>query len=72
MSLDSNNTAVIGTKDKKIAILTEIENLRSNQLIAANTQIAQHEKEIKKLKRQLIIVKGVSIAAILGTIYLFK
>lgn len=70
--MDSLNRELIGTKEAKISILQYQFDLRSEQLISANTQIAVKEKEIKKVKRQLIIVKSASILAILGTIYFFK
>lgn len=70
--MDSLNRELIGTKEAKISILQYQFDLRSEQLISANTQLAVKEKEIKRLKRQLIIVKAVSILAGIGTIYLFK
>ena len=70
--MDSLNREMIGTKDAKISILQYQFDLRSQQLISANTELAVKEKEIKRLKRQLIIVKGVSLLGIIWTIYGFR
>ena len=72
MSLDSNNTKLIATKDAKIKLLSWQFDLRSSQLIEANTTIAYREKEIKHLKRTIIVHKIAVISAIIITILILK
>jgi hypothetical protein len=64
--------ALLGSKDAKIAILTEIEQVRAEQVISLNTDLAKKEKEIKRLKRVILVQKVVTIAAIIATIYIFR
>jgi hypothetical protein len=64
--------SLLGTKDAKIAILTEIEQVRAEQVISINTDLAKKEKEIKRLKRTIFVQKVVTIGAIIATIYIFR
>jgi hypothetical protein len=72
MSLDSNNTKLIATKDAKIKLLEWQFQLRSDQLTEANTTIAYHEKEIKHLKRTILVHKIAVISAIVFTILILN
>ena len=72
MSLDSNNTKLIATKDAKIKLLEWQFDLRSSQLADANTTIAYHEKQIKHLKRTILAHKIAVISAIVITILILK
>lgn len=63
---------IIGLHEAKIKNLTIIEGLRSEQLINANIEIANHKTEIKRLKRAVFIHKVVFIAGIVATIYIFR
>ena len=72
MSLDSNNTKLIATKDAKIKLLEWQFQLRSDQLTDANTTIALHEKEIKRLKRTILVHKIAVIGAVIITILILN
>lgn len=72
MSLDSNNTKLIATKDAKIKLLEWQFQLRSDQLIEANTTISLHEKEIKRLKRTILVHKIAVISAVIITIFILN
>jgi len=64
--------SIIKLHEAKIKNLTIIEGLRSEQLINANIEIANHKTEIKRLKRVVFIHKVVFIAGIVATIWLLK
>jgi hypothetical protein len=68
-SKDSNNTALIGTKDRKIEILQYQFDLRSEQLISANTQIAEQSKVIKRQKVQIIAYQVIIAASLLFLLF---
>ena len=72
MSLDSNNTKLIATKDAKIKLLEWQFQLRSDQLTEANTTIALHEKQIKSLKRTILVHKIAVIGAVVIAIYILN
>ena len=72
MSLDSNNTKLIATKDAKIKLLEWQFDLRSSQLIEANTTISLQEKEIKLLKRTILVHKIAVISAVIITIFILN
>ena len=72
MSLDSNNTKLIATKDAKIKLLEWQFQLRSDQLTEANTRIATHEKQKKRLKRTILVHKIAVIGAIIITIFILN
>jgi hypothetical protein len=72
MTLDSNNTKLIATKDAKIKLLEWQFDLRSSQLIDANTTISLHEKEIKRLKRTILVHKIAVISAVAITIFILN
>jgi hypothetical protein len=72
MSLDSNNTKLIATKDAKIKLLEWQFQLRSDQLTEANTTIATHEKQIKRLKRTILVQKIALIGAVVITIFILN
>ena len=72
MSLDSNNTKLLATKDAKIKLLEWQFDLRSSQLIEANTTIAYQEKQIKHLKRTILVHKIAVISAIVFTILILN
>lgn len=63
---------IIGLHEAKIKNLTIIEGLRSDQLINANIEIANQNKEIKRLKRVIFIHKVAFVAGIVATIWLLK
>ena len=63
---------IIGLHEAKIKNLTIIEGMRSEQLINANVEIANHKTEIKRLKRVVFIHKVVFVAGIVVTIYIFR
>jgi hypothetical protein len=72
MSLDSNNTKLIATKDAKIKLLEWQFQLRSDQLTEANTTITLHEKQIKRLKRTILVHKIALIGAVIITIFILN
>jgi len=72
MTLDSNNTKLIATKDAKIKLLEWQFQLRSEQLTEANTTIATHEKQIKRLKRTILVHKIALIGAVIITIFILN
>ena len=63
---------IIQLHEKKIANLTIIEGMRSEQLINANIENAKLNKEIKRLKRVVFIHIVVFVAGIVATIYIFR
>ena len=68
-SKDSNNTALIGTKDRKIEVLNYQFQLRSDQLSQANTQIAEQSKVIKRQKVQIIVYQVIIAASLLAILF---
>lgn len=72
MSLDSNHTKLIATKDAKIKLLEWQFQLRSDQLTEANTTIALQEKQIKHLKRTILVHKIAVIGAGIFTIFILN
>ena len=72
MSLDSNHTKLIATKDAKIKLLEWQFQLRSDQLTDANTTISLHEKEIKRLKMTILVHKIAVISAVIITIFILN
>jgi hypothetical protein len=68
-SKDSNNTSLIGTKDRKIEVLNYQFQLRSDQLSQANTQIAEQSKVIKRQKVQIIAYQVIIAASLLAILF---
>jgi len=60
---------IIELKNKKIENLTIIEQMRSEQLIAANTQIAEQSKVIKRQKVQIIVYQVIIAASLLAILF---
>lgn len=70
--LNATKDTIIRLHEAKIKNLTIIEGLRSEQVINANIEIANQNKEIKRLKRVIFIHKVVFISGIVATIWLLK
>lgn len=68
-SKDSNNTALIGTKDKKIEILQYQFDLRSQQLIDSNLLIDAQKKQIRRQKVQIIAYQVIIAASLLAILF---
>ena len=64
--LNLEKDTIIELKNAKISNLTKIEQMRSDQLIAANLQLAAKDKELKQLKRKLILYKIIGLGVSLG------
>ena len=69
IKLDSVTKEQLGTKDLKIAQLQAIDSMRSDQLIKANLQLGDKDKEIKRLKVKLIACKIAILATSLGLLF---
>lgn len=69
IKLDSVSREQLGTKDLKIAQLQKINQLRSDQLIESNLQLASKDKELKQLKRKLILYKIIGLGVSLGLLF---
>lgn len=68
-SKDSNNTALIGTKDRKIEILQYQFDLRSQQLIDSNLLIDAQKKQIRRQKMQIIAYQCIIAASLLAILF---
>ena len=66
IKLDSVSKEQLGNKDLKIAQLQKINQLRSEQLIESNLQLASKDKEIKQLKVKLVACKIAILVTSLG------
>lgn len=64
--LNLEKDTIIELKNAKISNLTKIEQMRSDQLISANLQLAAKDKELKQLKRKLILYKIIGLGVSLG------
>ena len=62
--------SMIGTKDLKISLLTNLEQARSEQLVLTNVELMRLQKANKKLIFKLWIHKGLIVAGILATVIL--
>jgi hypothetical protein len=69
MSLDSNNTKLLTTKDAKIKLLTWQFDLRSQQLIDSNLLIDAQKKQIRRQKVQIIVYQAVILASLLALLF---
>lgn len=68
INLDSVSREQLGTKDLKIAQLQAIDSMRSDQLIKANLQLRDKDKEIKQLRVKIVLCKIAILATSLGLI----
>jgi len=68
-SKDSNNTALIGTKDRKIEILQYQFDLRSQQLIDSNLLIDAQKKQIRRQRVQIIAYQVIIAASLLAILF---
>jgi len=68
-SKDSNNTALIGAKDKKIEILQYQFDLRSQQLIDSNLLIDAQKKQIRRQRVQIIAYQVIIAASLLAILF---
>jgi len=64
IKLDSVSKEQLGTKDLKIAQLQAIDTLRSNQLINANIQITNLQKESKIKSIQIIVYQVLLVGSL--------
>ena len=69
INLDSVSREQLGTKDLKIAQLQKINQLRSDQLISANLQLASKDKEIKQLKVKIVACKIAILVTSFGLVF---
>ena len=69
IKLDSVSKEQLGTKDLKIAQLQKINQLRSDQLIESNLQLASKDKEIKRLKAKILICKIAILVTSFGLVF---
>ena len=70
--ISTTKDSLLKTKDKKIEILTAIEQARADMVIRCNKELISKESEIKILKHKLIFWKVATLAGIIGTIYILK
>jgi uncharacterized protein with FMN-binding domain len=68
-SKDSNNTALIGTKDRKIEILQYQFDLRSQQLIDSNLLIDAQKKQIRRQRVEIIAYQVIIAASLLAILF---
>jgi len=64
--------SMIGTKDLKLKILNNIVDLRTDQLVLANTEIQKLKSDNKKLIRKVWIYKIAGVAGIVLTAILLR
>ena len=64
--------SMIGTKDLKVKILNNIVDLRTDQLLLANTEIQKLKADNKKLIRKVWIYKIAGVAGIVITAILLR
>ena len=70
--LNIEKDTLLELKEKKIAHLTAIENMRSEQVVLANTEIHNLKSTQKSLKKEVIFWKIATGLAIITTYLLVK
>jgi len=56
----------------KIDNLIQMEQVRANQLILANSELRLKDSQIKSLKRTNLVLKIAAVSAVLVTIFIFR